>query len=471
MLVGREYESDRLRSLLDSDKSEFVAVYGRRRVGKTYLIRETFNYHFAFQHSGLSGGNMQQQIDEFRNSMMLSGWKEKKRPENWYDAFHQLAELLAASKDDKKVVFIDEMPWMDTPRSNFISALEHFWNGWASARKDIILIVCGSATSWIMDKVILDHGGLHNRLTNRIFLQPFTLRECEQMANLQGIVLSRKELLEIYMIMGGIPYYWSYLQRGMSMAQNIDRLFFNPKGELYLEFDALYASLFKNSQLHIAVVAALAGCKRGLSREEILTATSLTDNGKFDKALRDLEYCGFIRKYNMIDKKSKGALYQLMDNYTLFYYHFIRNNEHNDQHFWSNSQGKPIHLSWTGLGFERVCMQHVDQIKAALGVSGVLTNVYSWRTVKTDEHPGVQIDLLIDRSDNVINLCEAKFSADYYTFVQEDEADLLLRQSVFRLVTKTKKSIHPLLITTHGLTPNRYSGIIQNVVTVDDLFK
>lgn len=271
--------------------------------------------------------------------------------------------------------------------------------------------------------------------------------------------------------MGGIPYYWSYLQRGMSMAQNIDRLFFNPKGELYLEFDALYASLFKNSQLHIAVVAALAGCKRGLSREEILTATSLTDNGKFDKALRDLEYCGFIRKYNMIDKKSKGALYQLMDNYTLFYYHFIRNNEHNDQHFWSNSQGKPIHLSWTGLGFERVCMQHIDQIKAALGISGVLTNVYSWRTVKTDEHPGVQIDLLIDRSDNVINLCEAKFSADYYTFVQEDEADLLLRQSVFRLVTKTKKSIHPLLMTTHGLTPNRYSGIIQNVVTMDDLFK
>lgn len=470
MLIGRKEESGKLKALLKSDKSEFVAVYGRRRVGKTYLIRETFNYKFAFQHSGLAKGGLREQLQEFQNSLRLSGYQRKSAPKNWYEAFHQLEELLSESADERKVVFIDELPWLDTPRSNFVSALEHFWNGWASARRDIVLIVCGSATSWIMDKIILDYGGLHNRLTQRILVSPFSLGECEKFAESMDIVLDRKSLVEAYMIMGGIPYYWGFLQKGQSLAQNIDRLFFAPNGELYLEFLALYRSLFKNSKLHTAIVEIMGKEGTGITRADIIRKSKLSDNSKFDVALRELEYCGFIRKYNPIDKKKKSMLYQLIDNYTLFYYKYIAENSNNDEHFWSTELNTPRHSSWAGLAFERVCMQHIPQIKKALGISSVLTNVYSWLTPKTDEHEGAQIDLLIDRNDNVVNICEARFSQEPYILTAKDEADLLRRRSVFKLVTGISKGLHLTLLTTYPLVENAHSHILQNVVTMEELF-
>lgn len=470
MLIGRIEEAARLKALLQSCKSEFIALYGRRRVGKTYLVRETFNYQFAFQHTGLYGASMSDQLREFQTSLRMYGHKSQATPKSWYEAFAQLQELLANLSSEKKVIFIDELPWMDTSKSGFISALEHFWNAWASARRDIILIVCGSATSWIMDKVILNHGGLHNRLTGRILLQPFTLRECELFAQAQGLVFSRKDMVEAYMIMGGIPYYWTFLQRGMSLAQNIDRLFFQSSGELFLEFQALYASLFKNATLHISIVEALGKRKAGLLRQEILDIAQLRDSGVFSKALNELEYCGFIRKYYAYDKKRKDAIYQLIDNYTLFYYQYIRANEHNDEHFWSSSLSSALHRAWAGIAFERVCMQHIIQIKKALGIEGVLTNVYSWQTKATDDYPGAQIDLLLDRQDGIVNICEAKFSAMPYCMSQEDENNLHRRQSVFVHHTKTTKAVHPILLTTYSPIENVYLRSVQKVITMEELF-
>jgi len=471
MLIGRKKELAKLKSIANSDKSEFVAVYGRRRVGKTYLIREAFNYKFAFHHSGLAKGGMKEQLEEFYTSLRNAGYSGKAVPKNWFEAFNQLASILAENIENKKIVFIDEMPWLDTVRSNFISALEHFWNGWASARKDIVLIVCGSATSWIMDKIILDYGGLHNRLTQRILVSPFTLGECEKFAEAMDIVLDRKSLVEAYMIMGGIPYYWSFLQRGQSLAQNIDRLFFSQNGELFLEFMALYASLFKNAKLHTQIVAALGNAGSGLTRDEILKKSRLTDNSKFDTALRELEYCGFVRKYNPIDKKKKTMLFQLIDNYTLFYYRYIADNPNNDEHFWSTELSSSRHSAWAGLAFERVCMQHIPQIKNALGINSVLTNVYSFVAKKTDEHEGAQIDMLIDRGDNIINICEARFSSEPYIVSAKDEADLLRRKSVFKTVTGFSKSLHLTLLTTYPPVENAHLHIMQNVVTMDDLFE
>lgn len=470
MIIGRKNELSRLQNLLSSDQSEFYAVYGRRRVGKTYLIREAFNYRFTFQHTGLANAKMSMQLAEFQRSLQLCGAKRQARPKNWYEAFWQLQDFLLESKSEKKVLFLDELPWMDTAKSNFISALEHFWNNWCSTRKDIILIVCGSATSWIMDKIILDHGGLHNRLTGRILLQPFSLAECESYASMQGLKLSRKDLMEAYMIWGGIPYYWSLLQRGQSLSQNIDRLFFHPTGEMALEFQALYASLFKNSQMHVAIVETLGKNNAGMQREQVLSASKIEDSSAFSKALNDLEYCGFIRKYNALDKKKKGTLYQLIDNFTLFYYRFISENSNHEEHFWSSSLNTSVHNSWAGLAFERVCMQHIPQIKHALGISGVLSNVYSWSTKKNDEHPGAQIDLLIDRQDNIINLCEARFSTEPYIMTQNDEDDLLRRQTVFRQVTKTKKAIHPILLTTYPPVENAHLNVVQAVITMENLF-
>ncbi len=474
MLIGRKQEKQQLLDLLESDQSEFVAVYGRRRVGKTYLVREAFGYHFAFQHTGILDASLQEQLTEFQQSLKSSGYRKCPEPANWHEAFHLLSKLLEKSKDTKKVVFIDELPWMDTLNSNFIRALDHFWNGWATARKDIILIVCGSATSWIINKVIMNYGGLHNRLTRQIFLRPFTLAECEQYSQDRKLGFTRKQLLEGYMALGGIPYYWSFLQKGKSLAENFDRMFFAENGEMTREFDALYASLFRNPEPHIAIIKALSTKKSGLMRNEILTETGLDDNTTFIKALKELEQCGFVRKYTCLGKISKDALYQLMDNFTLFYFKFMQENTNGNPHFWTSSLNTSTHNTWAGLAFERVCLQHLSQIKAALGFAAVISTAHSWTfKPKSDDSDqlGVQIDLLIDRNDEVINLCEMKYCNDVYSIDKNEDEKLRHRQAVFIRESKTKKAVQLTMITTYGLAKGGYSDDIQNQVRMEDLFK
>lgn len=473
MIVGRKSEQKELLEAANSEYSKFVAVYGRRRVGKTFLIRETFNYSFTFQHTGLARGKMKDQLFSFRESLRKVSRKKYKLFKNWYEAFIALEEWLDSLPDGKKIVFLDELPWMDTPRSNFISGLEHFWNSWASARKDILLIVCGSATSWIVSKLINNHGGLHNRLTNKILLQPFTLSECEQYSEANKLGLSRYQMVENYMIMGGIPFYWSLIKRELSMAQNIDALFFSNEVEgLTHEYEQLYASLFNNPAPYMNIVSALAKKTKGMSRDEISGLTNIRTGGELSKLLNELEWCGFIRKYNCIGKQAKDALYQLIDNYTLFYFQYIKGNKNNDSHFWTNNIGSPLHRAWSGLAFERVCLQHISQIKKTIGISGILSNVYSWRT-EADTDKGIdktQIDLLIDRNDGVINLCEMKFSEQEYAITEEEERKLRRRRGNFIDATRTKKAIHIIVVTPYGIKQNIHSGIAQNEITMNDLF-
>lgn len=470
MIIGRKEEQQILHSAVQSENSEFVAVYGRRRVGKTYLIRETFGYKFTFQHTGLAKGNTKEQLFSFAISLRDAGYDDCPIPKSWLEAFSLLSTYLKNSTDEKKIVFLDELPWMDTSRSNFISAFEHFWNGWASARKDIVLIICGSATSWIINKVINDHGGLHNRVTKQIALQPFTLKECEMFAQSKGLEMSRYQLAECYMVFGGIPYYWSLLEKGLSLAQNIDKIIFAKNGKLSNEFNQLYASLFKSPEQYIDIVTALGKKKAGMTREEIIVAIDKYSNGALSKVLDELEYCGFIRKYNGFDKKSKQAIYQLIDNYTLFYFKFIQQNENNDEHFWSASIDSAMHRAWSGLAFERLCMAHTQQIKAALGIAGVLSNVYSWRKEADEMSDGAQIDLLIDRKDQVINLCEMKYSLSEYVIDAEYEQKLRNKKSAFIDATNTRKAVHLTMVTTFGIKANAHSGIVQNEITLEDLF-
>lgn len=474
MIIGRKSEQRELREIANAEYSKFVAVYGRRRVGKTFLIRETFNYSFTFQHTGLAKGKLKDQLLSFRASLQIASGKKYAQFTNWYHAFFALEEWLNSLQEGKKIIFFDELPWMDTPRSNFISGLEHFWNSWASARKDILLIVCGSATSWIVNKLINNHGGLHNRLTNKILLQPFTLSECEEYVEANNLGLSRYQIVENYMIMGGIPFYWNMLNREQSLAQNIDSLFFSNDTEgLSHEYNLLYSSLFNTPEPYMQVVTALAKKKGGLTRNEIVNYTGIKTSGELTRYLNELEWCGFIRKYNCIGKESRDALYQLIDNFTLFYFQYIKGNKNNDTHFWTNNIGSSLYRSWTVLAFERVCLQHINQIKAALGISGVLSNVYSWRT-EADKVNGIdktQIDLLIDRNDGVINLCEMKFSEQEYAITEEEEMKLRRRRGNFIEATKTNKAIHITLITPYGLKRNSHSSIAQNEITLKDLFE
>lgn len=470
MMIGREEEQRRLRQAYESDYSEFVVVYGRRRVGKTFLIRETFNYKFTFQHVGLARKNTRQQLQNFQMSLRSQGYRRAPLPANWLEAFDMLAGLISQSRAKKKLVFIDEMPWMDAPKSSFLSALEHFWNGFASARKDVLLIVCGSATSWITRKLLKNKQGLHNRATCRIHLQPFTLHECERYALQQRLGMNRRQLMEGYMIFGGIPYYWSLLDRERSLALNIDRLFFSRDGELRGEYSELYASLFHHPEKYLSVIEALCKKKMGLSRAEIVQESRLPENGKLTEVLEDLESCGFIRRYNHIGMKTKGAIFQLIDCYTLFYSHFIAGNPVNDEHFWSKNLDTGAYHSWCGLAFERVCLLHSRQIKMKLGVTGVLSSEYAWWITNEDGKKGVQIDLLIDRSDGVINLCEMKFTKAPYKI--DAAADAAMRNKQVRLIeeTRTGKAIHLTLVSAQGIVRNAYSDEVQAVITGDHLF-
>lgn len=467
-VIGRLEHKDKLESYISGNCSEFIVVYGRRRVGKTFLIREYLKGKFDFQMTGMANANMNEQLINFHAAIQKFSSEPVLFSNNWFEAFQQLIVLLEKSSSKRKIVFIDELPWLDSPKSGFLSAFEHFWNDWASARNDVLLIVCGSATSWITKKILNNRGGLHNRVTRRMAILPFTLKETEEYLIFRNIVFNRYQLVESYMILGGIPYYLSLFEKGYSLAQNIDRLFFSPDAELRNEFNNLYASLFKNHENYEKVIEALAKKSIGLTRDEILTQTKLSDGGGFSKILQELEECRFIRKYISFDKKVKDGLYQLTDFYSLFYYKFIQKNELNDTHFWSNSIDSAQHRAWSGYAFEQVCLAHIEQIKIKLGISGIQSKIASWRSKIVDK--GAQIDLLIERNDQIINLCEMKYATEEFVIDKKYDLQLRNKAAAFRAESKTRKAIHFTLITTYGMKQNEYAGLIQREVVMDDLF-
>lgn len=470
MLIGREKEIKTLQQAYHSEYSEFVAVYGRRRIGKIFLVREAFNYQFAFQHTGVYKESLKKQLRNFRDALRMSGMKKAKIPTDWSDAFFQLAQFIKENKEEKKVIFIDEIPWLDTPRSGFLSALEYFWNSFASARKDVLLIICGSATSWIINKVLKNHGGLHNRVTYRIHLQPFTLYECEQYAKYLGMRASHYDLIEYYMILGGVAFYWSRLDKGLSVAQNIDNMIFSETGFLHNEFNELYDSLFNEPESYLKIIHALGTIRMGMTRDELVKEGGITSNGKLTRTLEDLTECGFIKRIPSYGGKAKDDLIQLVDNFTIFYYKYMKENLNNDEHFWSNSYNSPIRSAWTGLAFERVCFQHIPQIKQAMGIAGVATQCYSWKAKGDALSSGTQIDMVLDRRDNIINICEMKFSKGEYTITKDYAMALNNKVERFIESTKNKKTILLTMITTNGVVHNEYWNQIQCDITADELF-
>ena len=470
-MVGRKAERKTLLAARQSEYSEFVAIYGRRRVGKTFLVRETFDYTFTFQHSGVANGTLEEQLHQFHAAIREQGYGECPPIGNWFEAFDALKVVINRSADVKKVVFLDELPFMDVVGSRLIPALEHFWNAWASARKDVLLIICGSATSWVLNNVVHSRGGLHGRVTERIRLMPFTLAECREYAVSRGLAMTDCQLAEMYMVLGGIPYYWKYLDRSLSPAQNIDEIFFAGTDKLENEFQELYSSLFRKKEAYMRIVSALGSKKIGMDRGEISTNAKVSNSGTLTKYLQELEQCGFIRKYVLPGRKRKGALYQLMDNFTLFHFGFIANNTMRDRHFWSSSLDAPFHVVWEGLAFERLCLWHVNQIKHALQIGGVLTNAYAWRHVAADANDeGAQIDLLIDRNDGIINLCEMKFCSDQYAISAAEAQAMQRKKAIFKRDTATRKAVHVTYVTTFGLKRNAYANDVQSEVTLADLF-
>ena len=469
VIIGRKAEKQILESCYASDKANLVAVYGRRRIGKTFLIKNFFKEKFDFYTTGIYEGTREEQLTFFNKQ--LNSYSNQSFPmvDNWFDAFDQLKMLLSVSKKKRKVVFFDELPWMDTQKSRFLKAFELFWNSWASTQNGLTLIVCGSATTWMTEKLLGNKGGLHNRVTQSICLFPFTLGETELYMKSIGIEWDRLQIAECYMAMGGMPYYLSKLIKGLSLSQNIDRLFFAKSAELRAEYAFLFRSLFNDSEIYRKVVETMGKKSMGMTRQEIQSDLKMEDGGRLTEVLRNLQQCDFIRKYQGFGQKERGCLYQLTDLYTLFYLRFLSNEAELDEHTWTNMVDNPVRRVWRGYAFEQVCLHHIPQIKVCLGIAGVLTNVCAW-VGKTEAGNG-QIDLIIDRRDNVVNLCEMKFSTAPFILTKDYIMTMQTRKELFRMATKTKKALHLTMVTTYGIASGMYSGQIQSEVTLDDLFK
>lgn len=474
-LIGREQEKIKLDTLLTSGQAEFLAVYGRRRVGKTFLIRQHLKNNIVFNFTGTREGTTEEQLKNFFEEYLkrVKGKKEKQPPLTWREAFRYLINYLTAlpKKKLKHVVFIDEMPWLDNPKSNFISALEYFWNQHVSTMDNILLIACGSASSWIKKKLINARGGLHNRITQRIKLQPFNLYETALFINTLGANLTQYQLIEIYMAMGGIPFYLKEIVKGKSSTQLIDDICFSPAGLLNEEYAQLYHSLFKNADQHLKIIEALAAKPQGMTRQDIARKTRLSE-ASLSRTLEELTECDFISFYEPLINKKKSAIYKITDLYSLFYLKFIKGNKTGGNGIWQQLANKSTFTAWSGYAFENICMLHINQIKKALGISGIYSTTSSWLFKGNDALPGCQIDMIIDRADKTINLCEAKFTTENFAITKTYAAQLRMKKAIFRQATQTKKATFNTLLTTYPALKNQYYlAEIDNEITMEKLFE
>ena len=475
-MIGRKRETKELNRLYDSGRAELVAIYGRRRIGKTYLVDETFEGRITFKHAGLSPadeeatGLLKAQLNHFYNSLILHGMESCEKPENWLDAFLLLEKhLQKIDNGSRQLIFLDELPWLDSPRSGFLRAFEGFWNTWGCHRKNLMVIVCGSANSWVLDKLINNHGGLYGRVTYEIKLSPFTLRECEEFYRSRDVQFSRYDITQSYMIFGGIPFYLGYMDKELSLAQNVDTLFFARNAVLKNEYDRLFESVFTNPEAIKSIVRLLYTRNAGFTRGEITERLGISDGGTMTKHLRALLASDFIVRYIPFGLSKREEHYKLIDPFCLFYLHFVQSQVKTNEKYWQqNVTSQPI-VTWRGYAFEHVCFNHVAQIKHALGISGVITTHSAW-SKKDDDREGVQIDLLIERSDNVINMCELKFTSEDFSVDKGYYRVLLSRPERIREIVSPKVSIQSTLITTYGLKRGEYSSAFTNVITLEDLF-
>lgn len=466
-LIGRKFEISELMRCYHSPRSEFAIIYGRRRVGKTFLINKTFGSCFSFVFTGSHKAPKARQLELFSKSIQKFG----KIPypivfKDWYHAFDALETMLEASEQvGKKVLFFDEMSWIDSVNSEFVNALEDFWNTWVSGRDDILLIASGSATSWMINNLVDNQGGLHNRITLSLSIRPFTLAECEEYLRAHDCTWDRYTITQCYMYLGGIPFYYSLLDYKKDLPTNIDRLFFKPKSILMNEFNDLYNVLFSGADKYIEIVRLLSLQREGMTRKQLAAELGI-NGGSLTRRLENLENCDFIVSFSQFGNKKKGSIIRLTDFFTFFYLKFIEGTQKHTSDYWINMMRTPRVLAWQGLTFELVGLMHIEQIKHSLGIGGVVTQTSSWRSQQSH----AQIDLVIDRADRCIHLCEMKFSTTPFIITKDYEMHIRERMAIFREETRTSKTLLSTFVTTFGITPGIHSGVAQSEVTLDDLF-
>ncbi|MBN8853741.1 MAG: ATPase [Sphingobacteriales bacterium 50-39] len=474
VIIGRDAEKKILQDMLISKEAELIAILGRRRVGKTFLVRNYYEQHLIFEYTGVHEAGLGQQLLNFRNALhqAMGSTIPPATPTNWIESFTFLSEILKTKlTSEPLVVLFDEFPWIHTSKSGFLSAFGHWWNTWASRQPLLKVVICGSAASWMIENIINNRGGLHNRVSRTIRLLPFSLKETEEYLISRGIRLDQYQILQLYMAMGGIPQYLKQVDKGESAGQVIDKLFFEKNGLLKLEFANLYRSLFANAVHQEAIVRLLAKKGSGLSRTEIIEACGLTTGGGTTRLFEELEESGFITQYVPFGKTARDSIYKLSDEYSFFYLKFIEHARASGEGTWHKIAAGQSYNSWSGYAFEAICQKHILQIKKALGIGAVYTEASGWRYIGKKGEYGAQIDLLLDRQDHCINLCEIKFSTKEFIIDKRYAGELENKVKVFKSQTKTRKSIFPTMITPYGVLRNDYyTNLIQAEVLMEDLF-
>lgn len=470
-LIGRKLARETFDHCLQSTESKLIAVYGRRRVGKTFLIRNYLQKNTIFEISALHKGDMQDQLAHFMTTLnAVAPYNTIGQPSSWYAAFILLAQYIDTKRSKaKKVIFIDELPWFDTPRSKFLTAFENFWNSYCTKRNDLIVVICGSAASWMIKKILKNKGGLHNRVSERIRLLPFTLKETKQFLTVKGIKWGNYDIIRLYLVTGGIPFYLDAVRKGESVQQFVDRACFQKEGPLTLEYHALFESLFDNSERHYQLVEALYDKKTGLTRKELIEKTKMASGGTLSKTLYELEESGFIESFIPYMANKTKAWYKLTDHFILFYLKFMKAGPSAKK--WVNVINSPSWKSWSGLAFERLCFYHIKEIQRALRIETIESTVSAWQ-IKS-KAGGAQIDMLIDRADKIVNVCEIKFYQAEFTITKDYAKKLRNKVSKFSELPANKRKNHFIsMITPQGVTKNEYYyELVQNEVVMEDLFR
>lgn len=472
-LIGRVKEQEILQEALLSSEAEMVAVVGRRRVGKTFLVKSVYAKQMVFSVSGEYGAPSDEHLKKWSYAIKeYSGAALPVAvPGSWLDAFMLLIDYLKTLDfKEKRVVFLDELSWLAASDTSFLRGLSFFWNSWA-VNQNIVVVICGSAASWMIKNLVHNKGGLHNRITKRIFLKPFTLAETQLYFQAKQFNFTQYELAELYMVLGGIPHYLKEIKGQKSVIQNIDSLCFSETGFLRDEFSKLYFALFDNADKHIAIIRALSKSKQGLPRQRIVELGKISENGNTTKVLEELEQSGFITSYYPFGKVKKNKLFRLTDEYSLFFLQFIENKMQEGSGTWQHLSQTPEYKTWSGYAFESICLKHIPSIKKALGISGIYSLSSTFYQKAEEDKKGAQIDLLLDRADNVINIFEIKFYNAPVTLNKEQAESLRRKLWVFGEATKTRKRLSLTLISTYGLNKNNHSsGLVEAVLTLDDLF-
>ena len=485
MIIGRVSEQKQLRRLLQSREAEFLAVYGRRRIGKTYLIQQYFSKaNCLFLHvTGIKNGSLRDQIAHVTEEISRTFFDglPLQPPSSWQDLFTLLNNAIeSVSTKQKVVLFFDEFPWMVTRRGGLLSAIDHSWNRYLSINPRVRLIICGSSASWILKNIINNTGGLYNRVTARLNLEPFNLHETKAFLASRKIRLTEKQVTDLYMVTGGVPHYLKQIPLGKSVTQIIDTLCFQKDGVLFGEFDQLFASLFDDTADYVTLVKAIAKHRSGITQADLIRETKLPAGGRTVKRLSDLEACGFIQSDVPKGNRRKGKFYKLIDEYTLFYLQWILplksslQKRGNRSYFAAQKNTNRLH-AWAGYAFEAICFKHLPQVELALDLDKLAPLASSFRHQPTKQHPdisGTQIDLLFERSDDAVTLCEIKYTDKPFALDKKTVMALHQKQAVYETVTGTSRQVFTALISASGVKKSKYIDFLDGgVVTLSDLFK